>query len=510
MVIRVSNDVLVVPPFDCAWLSSPDAESLTTASSEGGEGIVVSFDAKADSDVTVILKGRRTSKSELDSRPARRLDHWSGRQDDPAKVDASTYLVIIGSHRNSACVIEKNGRVVELAKGPAVPLLPARGRDAFTRCFVSWYPKRGALVVGVGEHLRHAWVDPEPHTDPIREIGLSTWDDYAQYRDIEVRALDPDGGSRVNSWSATPADSPRGGRRPPPPPAVADVENLRGLSPRRNLTTEPGRPAAPSASLLVRCVETIARNLPAVARADPAGMARITPEHLVAVLTHDALGDSVASEDDVWEHVREWCVGRRGDEVREVLPHVRFPTLTTETLEQCEEWAARVRMDADGVGALRELVAEARARRIPDIGLGLEYAEEYEQADDEDDEDDEAGSAGSAAAAAAAVGVTEVTEAMDDDDEDGSPGRTERGGVIASVPACPHARFPARLLRLHRVVRKRVRRGGRVCPRPEAPRASRQTRGDEALAPAGTRRRALLSLRGRRQRPVPVPRAAED
>ena len=106
MVIRVSNDVLVVPPFDCAWLSSPDAYSLTTASSEGGEGIVVSFDAKADSDVTVILKGRRTSKSELDSRPSRRLDHWSGRQDDPAKVDASTYLVIIGSHRNSACVID--------------------------------------------------------------------------------------------------------------------------------------------------------------------------------------------------------------------------------------------------------------------------------------------------------------------------------------------------------------------------------------------------------------------
>ena len=441
MVIRVSNDVLVVPPFDCAWLSSPDAESLTTASSEGGEGIVVSFDAKADSDVTVILKGRRTSKSELDSRPARRLDHWSGRQDDPAEVDASTYLVIIGSHRNSACVIEKNGRVVELAKGPAVPLLPARGRDAFTRCFVSWYPKRGALVVGVGEHLRHAWVDPEPHADPIREIGLSTWDDYAQYRDIEVRALDPDGGSRVNSWSATPADSPRGGRRPPPPPT--DVENLR-LSPRRDLTTGPGRPVAPSASLLVRCVETIARNLPAVARADPAGMARITPEHLVAVLTHDALGDSVASEDEVWEHVREWCVGRRGDEVREVLPHVRFPTLATETLEQCEEWAARVRMDADGVGALRELVAEARARRIPDIGLGLEYPE-YEQADDEDDEDDEAGSAGSAAAAAAAaVGVTEVMEAMDDDDEDGSPGRTERGGGssplsrVARMRVSPH------------------------------------------------------------------------
>jgi hypothetical protein len=38
MGVRVSNDVLVVPPFDCAWLSSPDVEHLTTASAEGGEG----------------------------------------------------------------------------------------------------------------------------------------------------------------------------------------------------------------------------------------------------------------------------------------------------------------------------------------------------------------------------------------------------------------------------------------------------------------------------------------
>ena len=234
---------------------------------------------------------------------------------------------------------------------------------------------------------------------------------------------------------------------------------------------------------------------------EPAGMARITPEHLVAVLTHDALGDSVASEDEVWGHVREWCVGRRGDEVREVLPHVRFPTLATETLEQCEEWAVRVGMDADGVGALRELVAEARAWRIPE-GSGSEYAKrEHEGDDDEGDEDDE----DDEAAAAAAVGVTEVMEAMDDTNEDGSPGRRERGG-----------RSP-----LSRTARMRVSphgssvciascanasgAGGRVS-RPEAPRASRRTRGDEALAPAGTRRRALLSLRGRRQRPVPVPR----
>jgi hypothetical protein len=71
MGVRVSNDVLVVPPFDCAWLSSPDVEHLTTASAEGGDGIVVSFDAKADSDVTVILKGRSGRGQAGRRRPAR-------------------------------------------------------------------------------------------------------------------------------------------------------------------------------------------------------------------------------------------------------------------------------------------------------------------------------------------------------------------------------------------------------------------------------------------------------
>ena len=135
-------------------------------------------------------------------------------------------------------------------------------------------------------------------------------------------------------------------------------------------------------------------------------MARITPEHLVAVLTHDALGDSVESEDEVWGYVRDWCVGRRGDEVREVLPHVRFPTLATETLEQCENWAARVRMDADGVGALRELVAEARARRIPRAKTVLKT-----------------------------VGVTEddlTGDGGSDIDGDGD-GRRERGGGVMSL-----------------------------------------------------------------------------
>ena len=113
MGVRVSNDVLVVPPFDCAWLSSPDVEHLTTASAEGGEGIVVSFDAKADSDVTVILKGRPdVAKRDVDDRPARRLDHWSGRQDEGRHDSTSTYVIILGSHRNSRLCIEKNGVVV--------------------------------------------------------------------------------------------------------------------------------------------------------------------------------------------------------------------------------------------------------------------------------------------------------------------------------------------------------------------------------------------------------------
>jgi len=359
MGVRVSNDVLVVPPFDCAWLSSPDVEHLTTASAEGGEGIVVSFDAKADSDVTVILKGRPdVAKRDVDDRPARRLDHWSGRQDEGRHDSTSTYVIILGSHRNSRLCIEKNGVVVELAKGPGVPTLPTRGRDAFTRCFVSWHPSRGALVVGAGEHARHAWVDPAPHTEAICEVGLSTWDDYAQYRDIEIRAIDPNGGSVGNSWSATPMDSPRGGRWTTSPVGVGG--KLTTSDDSSKVST-----SAPS-SLLALCIDTLARNLPAAAAHDPRGMRAMPPEHVAALLTHDALGDCVGSEDELWTRVSAWCVGRRGDEVREVLPHVRFPQLETETLDGVEEWATEIHMDPDAFEMLRELVAEARLRRLPE------------------------------------------------------------------------------------------------------------------------------------------------
>ena len=94
--VRVAGEVLVVPPFECAWLSGEGSEP-------SGDGGSVSFEAKGPSDVTVMLKphGART----------RRLDHWSGRLDGAAASDEHTYLVIIGSHRNSCLCIERDGVV---------------------------------------------------------------------------------------------------------------------------------------------------------------------------------------------------------------------------------------------------------------------------------------------------------------------------------------------------------------------------------------------------------------
>ena len=180
-------------------------------------------------------------------------------------------------------------------------------------------------------------------------------------------------------------------------------------------------------------------------------MARITPEHLVAVLTHDALGDSVASEDEVWGYVRDWCVGRRGDEVREVLPHVRFPTLTTETLEQCEEWGgARSHGRGRRRRAPRARRRGAGAEEDTDIDryrFGFRIRGTVRRTTEDEARHDGGYGFGGGGGGSAVIRGTEVTEAMDDDDEDGSPGRrtarrVPEGEFVAYPPRDSHARVP--------------------------------------------------------------------
>ena len=136
----------------------------------------MSFDAKADSDVTVISRSPHVQIGVGlgASAAARPLVEATGR---PAKVDVN-HLVIIGGHRTRVRHREERARR-GLAKGPAVPLLP-RGRDAFTRCFVSWYPKRGALVVASGTpaHVGRPGTAHRPH---LRDRPV-TKDDHAVSR----------------------------------------------------------------------------------------------------------------------------------------------------------------------------------------------------------------------------------------------------------------------------------------------------------------------------------------
>ena len=167
----MAGEVLVVPPFECAWLSGEGSEP-------SGDGGSVSFEAKGPSDVTVMLKphGART----------RRLDHWSGRLDGAAASDEHTYLVIIGSHRNSCLCIERDGVVAHLVKGE---WLPKDAADTFTKYRVSWTAdgRISVVVGGPNPHRVHHWRDPEPfHDAKIECVGLSTWDGFTQYRNIRL------------------------------------------------------------------------------------------------------------------------------------------------------------------------------------------------------------------------------------------------------------------------------------------------------------------------------------
>lgn len=204
--VRVTGDLIVVPPFDCAWLSGEG--SKLASPKEGG---CISFEARGQTDITVILKAK-PSHGPRAAAATKRFDHWSGgvgdnrdgaddadRNPEPGMDGEQTYLVIIGSHRNTCLCIEKNGKVMHTAKGKC--LLPDNADHTFTRFWVSW-SFSGLLAValasdgdgtsgrplGSGDH--YAWQDPHPVASGVElewdAVGLSTWDSHVCYRNIEM------------------------------------------------------------------------------------------------------------------------------------------------------------------------------------------------------------------------------------------------------------------------------------------------------------------------------------
>eukprot|EP00803_Ostreobium_quekettii_P008789 evm.model.scf_1474EXC.3 EVM.evm.TU.scf_1474EXC.3 scf_1474EXC:32295-33161(+) len=155
--IRVRWDELIVPPMECAWLSSPEQKIP-------GRGCV-SFEVAGENDATVILK---------DTPGSRRWQH------DRGGVDQG-YTVIIGSHRNSKLKIERNGVFVCQAEADWATIR----RDEFREFWIQ-VDARGAIAVGAGEaDSVFRWVDPEP-LEGITSIGLSSWDRHLRYRNIRV------------------------------------------------------------------------------------------------------------------------------------------------------------------------------------------------------------------------------------------------------------------------------------------------------------------------------------
>ena len=230
--VRVAGEVLVVPPFECAWLTSPSGARVAQAG--GGE---VSFEAAAQSDITCILEEEHVGPAR---RPTRRLDHWSGlAADDDRRVSSQTqsqtYVIIIGSHRNSRLCIERNGRVAHVARGE---FIKPGAVTAFARYWISWTDD-GLISVGIGgagtrPRLVHRWRDPEP-LRRVRCVGLSTWDDWTSFRNIEITS--PPGRRDADADAAEDGEHARDAfRRVAPAAAVAATNAARDDERRTNLS----------------------------------------------------------------------------------------------------------------------------------------------------------------------------------------------------------------------------------------------------------------------------------
>ncbi|KXZ51612.1 hypothetical protein GPECTOR_12g576 [Gonium pectorale] len=175
--LRVSNGVLVVPPFECAWLTG-DGYTL-----RDGSGCV-SFEARGDTDVTVILKstpGAKRLQPLLRQAPGHA--HAPGGGGNALQVEQN-YTIIFGSHRNSCLKIEKNGVTQCMVTGVACSRVSSK---TFGKYWIDF--NHGILTVGhgePGEGVCHQWHDAQ-EIPGIQHVGLSCWDRHVSYRAIALR-----------------------------------------------------------------------------------------------------------------------------------------------------------------------------------------------------------------------------------------------------------------------------------------------------------------------------------
>ena len=158
--VRVSCGHLVVPPFDCAWLSDADS----TLDNERG---CIVFEVSGETDATIILQSKPGSRR----LPLLTSTETSGR-----------YVIVFGSHRNSLLSIERNEDRQAALRVSWTQISPDCFRK-FWLCYVS-----GVMYFGTGDpsmSYQYRWEDANP-LHGIHFVGLSAWDKHCTFRNVRI------------------------------------------------------------------------------------------------------------------------------------------------------------------------------------------------------------------------------------------------------------------------------------------------------------------------------------
>lgn len=308
-----SDDVLIVPPFEAAWLTDKQFQL------SGGQGCV-EFGAKGQSDVSVIFKatpgGRRWQYAKGKGH------HTETQQHDLARH----YTVIIGSHCNTCLKIERNDQEVHWVKDEPCATLSA---SSFQRYWIEC--NQGLIRVGCGPAGTGAmcsWRDPDP-LPGMQYVGLTAWDTYTSYRDIEMH----------------PCPQPQMSQQPVKAKSRIDtVLSLRdhchrvvldSLSPS---TVCSGLSAAEALApaldeLQEQLLVYLAQHLPDVAACDPTGLSGLEASTIAQLLLCPSL---VCAERDIFDAVMLWYADSPEasfDTMQDILPLIRFPLMSPGELE---------------------------------------------------------------------------------------------------------------------------------------------------------------------------------
>eukprot|EP00798_Chlamydomonas_sp_ICE-L_P011410 gene11410-12116_t len=144
----------------------------------------LSFEAKGETDVTVILKSTPGAKR---LQPLQRRSMDVKPSTPPVTGVEPNYTIIFGSHRNSCLKIEKNGGTVAMVNNIGGAQVSSK---AFLRLWVQY--DKGTISVGVDEPstdtVTFRWQDndDEGPIPGIEHIGLSCWDHHVSFRAIKA------------------------------------------------------------------------------------------------------------------------------------------------------------------------------------------------------------------------------------------------------------------------------------------------------------------------------------